>query len=177
MRELRTPEVVPEPEQPSGAPTEPGQGWRQISTDMDRAGSSRAAERESARVDKRRDLRLPLRLPVTTATIDAVRDPVTGDRVFQTSEDDSTLDVSRRGLCLRFSHPPAIGTRVLLQLRLPEDVDAIELVARTRWTRVEFEPGEAGARPICRVGLELLAGAPRALARFERSVRQLQDPA
>jgi hypothetical protein len=175
MRELRTPEAVPEPEQPAGAPTEPGHGWRHVSTDPDRTGASRAAERKSSQVDKRRDPRLPLRLPVTTATIDAVRDPVTGDRVFQTSEEDSTLDVSRRGLCLRFSRPPAIGTRVLLQLRLPEEADAIELVARTRWTRVEFEPGEAGARPTCRVGVELMAGAPRALARFEGSVRQLQN--
>jgi hypothetical protein len=175
MKELRAPGAVSTPEPPAKPPAEPAPSWRHLTTAPDGSAASLDPAQESAFVDKRRDPRVPLLLPVITATIDAVLDPVTGERVFQTSDEDSTLDVSRRGLCLRASRPPAVGTRVLLQLRVLEDAETIELVGRARWTRVEFEPGEAGARLACRVGLEVMGGAPRALARYESSLQRLQS--
>jgi hypothetical protein len=175
MNDLRAPDAGLPAEIPGEAPDGPSNGWRRVSTEPDCHAEDHEAALESLAVDRRRDLRVPLLLPVTTATIDPVADPVTGERVFSTSDEDSTLNLSRRGLCLRVSRPPAVGTRLLLQVSVPEQSGPIELIGRTCWTRVEFEPGETGARPTCRVGIEVLGGTERALARYEQSLQQLEN--
>ena len=63
---------------------------------------------------------------------------------------------------------------MLLQIQLPDDPRPIELVGRACWTRVEFEPGETGARPVCLVGIEVMGGAPRAIERYERTLSALE---
>ena len=57
--------------------------------------------------------------------------------------------------------------RLLVQIHCGER-EPIELIARTCWTRVEFEPGESGARAVGIVGLEFIGGSPAALDRYEQ---------
>jgi hypothetical protein len=138
-----------------------------------RAPGAGAAPERPTNIEQRRETRIPSQLRVTTATIDPVADPVTGERVFQTSDEDATVNLSRRGICLVATRAPDVGTRVLVELHIPEE-RPVELIGRTRWTRVEFEPGIGGARPTCLVGIEVLGGSPRAIERFEASIRELE---
>ena len=121
---------------------------------------------------RRGDERTALSLRVQRSSIDASRDPVTGAFFYDVADDDETTNLSRRGLCIRCDRPPEIGSRVLVQLRLPDEAP-IDVVGLARWTRVVFVPGEHGARAAALVGLELLGGAPRALERYGRALGRL----
>lgn len=125
-------------------------------------------------LQRRGDARTDATLQVELTSIDASRDPTTGQLYFATSPDERTENLSRRGMCIRCDRPPAIGTRVLLQVRLPGE-PAVDVIGRTRWTRIEFEPGHHGARAFARVGIELLGGAPRALERYDRALGRLES--
>jgi hypothetical protein len=121
----------------------------------------------------RRALRYPASFRVSTQTMDAVRDPVTGEMCFQTSDDDRTVDISRLGLRLRAERAPSVGTRLLLRLHVPEERRPLEFVGRTCWTRVELERGPSGRRAVCGVGVELLGGSRRSLDRYDHLLDEL----
>ncbi len=149
------------------SPTTPS-GWRRIPLPTARDDSRPAADPQ-----RRADTRTDVRLQVALTSIDSSRDRTTGELYFETSNDEHTQNLSRRGMCLRCERPPAIGARVLLQLRVPGEA-AVDVIGQTRWTRVEFEPGDHGARAIALVGIELLGGAPHALARYDRALGRLE---
>jgi len=144
-------------------------GWRRI-----QLTGTRDEAWNAGLLQRRNDTRTEATLQVELTSIDASRDPATGELYFATSPDERTENLSRRGMCVRCDRPPAIGTRVLLQLRLPGEAP-VDVIGRTRWTRVEFEPGQHGARAFARVGIELLGGAPRALERYDRALGQLES--
>jgi hypothetical protein len=124
------------------------------------------------RCRRRRTHRYLTSLRVSTETIDPVRDPVTGEAFFHTSEDDTLVDVSRTGLRLRAERAPSVGTRVLVRVHIPND-SPLELVGRARWTRVELEPGSSPQRAVCGVGLEVLGGSRRSLDLYENLLSEL----
>jgi len=142
-------------------------GWRRIPL----AGARDEAV-HAGLLQRRADARREATLQVELTSIDASRDPATGEIYFATSPDERTENLSRRGMCLRCERPPAIGARVLLQVRIPGEAP-VDVIGQTRWTRIEFEPGLHGARAFARVGIELLGGAPRALERYDRALGRL----
>ncbi len=164
MSEPRTREVEHERATPEVLP----RGER--STNWRRFGAPRAAQPGASR---RRDPRVSADLEVSTSTIDSVPDGATGEACFHAS-DDSVVNVSRRGACLLSDTPPSVGTRLLVQLRVPGQARSIDLVGRTRWTRVEFRPGKVGARPLCVFGIEIIGGTPTALDRLEDALAGLE---
>ena len=141
-------------------------GWRTIPL-----AGARDEARNSGPLHRRTDARTNASLQVELTSIDASRDRA-GDLYFATSPNERTENLSRRGMCVRCERPPEIGTRVLLQLRLPNEAP-VDVIGQTRWTRIEFEPGEHGARAFALVGIELLGGAPRSLARYDRALGRL----
>jgi hypothetical protein len=143
-------------------------GWRRIPLP-----AAHDESRPAAAPQRRADARTDIRLQVALTSIDASRDRTTGELYFATSNDERTENLSRRGMCVRCDRPPAVGARVLLQLRVPGDA-AVDVIGQTRWTRIEFEPGEHGARAVALVGIELLGGAHRALARYDRALGRLE---
>jgi hypothetical protein len=150
---------------PVSAPaSEPG--WRKI------AQPGAGPEVSPVAVQRRAEVRTNLSLRAERTTIDAVRDPITGELFYDIADDDETQNLSRRGLCIRCERPPEVGTRVLVQLRLPGEAP-VDVVGLTRWTRVVFVPGEHGARAAALVGLELLGGPPRALERYGRALGRI----
>jgi PilZ domain-containing protein len=160
-----TPAIAP-------APVSTDTGWRKIPL-------GDAAERELTEdaPQRRAEVRTPLSLRAQRTSIDAVRDPVTGELFYDIADDDETQNLSRRGLCIRCERPPEVGTRVLVQLRLPGEAP-VDVVGLARWTRVIFVPGEHGARAAALVGLELLGGPPRALERYGRALGKIaRNPA
>jgi hypothetical protein len=159
-REEATPGIAPA----SSPATETG--WRRIR----QPGES---ERESHDdLQRRADVRTPLSLRVQRSSIDPARDPVTRELFYDVADDDETTNLSRRGLCIRCERPPEIGSRVLVQLRLPGEAP-VDVVGLARWSRVTFVPGQHGARAAALVGLELLGGAPRALERYGRAIGRI----
>ena len=144
--------------------------WRRIPL----PGAAEPARR--ADPQRRGDERTALSLRVQRSSIDASRDPVTGAFFYDVADDDLTTNLSRRGLCIRCERPPEIGSRVLVQLRLPDEAP-IDVIGLARWARVVFVPGQHGARAEALVGLELLGGAPRALERYGRALGRLAHAA
>jgi hypothetical protein len=139
-----------------------------------------SAERERALLsgaERRSDPRFASGIRVSTATVDAIPDQRTGQGWYAWSDRDSARNVSRRGLCLACERPPAVGTRLLLELFLPDEARPLDLVGRARWTQVEYEPGDAGARPRASVGVEIMGGSPTALDRYERALERFAEAA
>ena len=149
----------------------PGRGSRLAQDSASGARVTKPGRR--AQPQRRADTRTEASLQVELTSIDASRDRATGELYFATSSDERTRNLSRRGMCVRCERPPAVGTRLLLQLRMPGEA-SVDVIGQTRWTRVEFEPGDHGARAIALVGIELLGGAPRALARYDRALGRLE---
>ncbi len=123
--------------------------------------------------NRRRDDRVHTAFQVSTTFVDAVRDPITHELCYHTSEEDAVLNVSRRGARLRCSRPPEVGTRVLLQIHRPDRQPSVEVIARACWTRVEYVSGRHGARAVAAVGVELLGGSRGALDRYESWLGEL----
>lgn len=142
-------------------------GWRKIPL-----AGARVDDRGTREPQRRTDTRTEASLQVELTAIDATRDRRSGELYFATNPDERTQNLSRRGMCVRCERPPAIGTRMLLQLRLAGE-PSIDVIGQTRWTRVVFEPGEHGSRAFALVGIELLGGAPRALDRYDRALGRL----
>lgn len=129
----------------------------------------------SPAAQRRRDDRHPVRVRAATATIDPVHDLARNQSCYQTSIDDHVLNISRRGLGLITAQPPNVGTRLWVELDFESEERPVELVGRACWTRVDYEPGRSGARPVCAVGIELLGGSPTALDRFDRCLAELRE--
>src|SRR5262245_33776010 len=125
---------------------------------------------------ERTSRRFAVSLPVSFTTIDPVRDPASGQLYYDTSEREELLNVSLRGACLRVERAPEDGTRLLLRVRPPGSSQPVDLIARTRWSRVEYLPGEHAARASAVVGVELIGGSREALDRYECGVQNLHDP-
>jgi hypothetical protein len=130
----------------------------------------------SVEPDQRREPRVSAGLRVATTTMDPVRDAVTHEICYQISEEDTTLNLSRRGLRLRCERPPEVGTRLLLQIQPWDEDSPIEVIGRTCWTRVEYQPGSEGALPYAAVGVELVGGSRKALTRYSRCLAELREP-
>lgn len=124
--------------------------------------------------EQRREPRIASGMRVATSTIDPVFDPVSGERCYAAADDDVALDVSRRGLRLHCAQPPEIGTRIIVHIPDEAGGRPIQVVGCARWTSVEFERGEHGARAIAAVGIELVGGTLKALDRFEECVTRAQ---
>ncbi len=124
--------------------------------------------------EQRREPRVASAMRVGTSTIDPVFDPVTQARCYSATDDDVAIDLSRRGLRLHCAQPPQIGTRIVIHIPSDGAGKGIEVVGCARWTAVEFEPGEHGARAIAAVGIELVGGTLKALDRFEQYVSRNQ---
>ena len=118
--------------------------------------------------EQRREPRVVSAMRVGTSTIDPVFDPVTQARCYSATDDDVAIDLSRRGLRLHCAQPPQIGTRIVIHIPCNGAGKGIEVVGCARWTAVEFEPGEHGARAMAAVGSELVGGTLKALDRFEQ---------
>jgi hypothetical protein len=167
MSQIRAEETTERTSAGASEISAPGTGWRRIPLP-----SASTRERAPAAVQRRGDERTELSLRIQRLSIDAARDPVTGELFYDFANEDETTNLSRRGLCIRCERPPEIGTRVLVQLRLPGEAP-VDVVGLARWSRVAYVPGEHGARAVALVGLELLGGAPRALERYDRALGQL----
>ena len=136
----------------------------------------RAAGRGDASSTELRARRFAVSIPVSFTSIDPLRDPASGELYYDTSEREVMVNISRRGACLRVERAPDDGTRLLLRVKPPGAPSPVDLVARTRWSRVEYLPGEHGARAIAMVGLEVIGGSAEALDRYELGVQNLHEP-
>ena len=166
-------------ERPAGsaAPTRAdAASWRRIAlgTPLGRGTAALDAGEEKRERSRRR---CAVSLPASFTTIDPIRDRATGELYYDTSEREELLDVSLRGACMRVERAPENGTRVLLRIEPPGADAHVDLVARTRWSRIEYRPGELGARASAIVGLEVIGGSAEALDRYEASVQKLLDRA
>jgi hypothetical protein len=123
--------------------------------------------RDQAGAQRRREQRIFAALRVSTTFVDPVRDPITREVCYQMSDEDTVLNVSRRGAGLHCVRPPEVGTRLLLEIRPPGMDRSFEMMGRARWTRVEYVPGTHGARAVAAVGVELIGGSHAALDRYE----------
>jgi hypothetical protein len=129
-----------------------------------------------SRVQRRAEPRFSSTLRVSTASVDAIPDARSGQGWYASSDRDAATNVSRRGVCLACERPPAVGTRMLLEIFVPGDARPLDLVGCARWTSVAYEHGETGARPRAHVGVEIVGGSPSALDRYERALARLSAP-
>ncbi len=144
-------------------------------TDAKRPAADPDLPDDATPVELRRDPRMPTFLSVRTATVDAVRNPRTGEVYYETHEAELITNISRRGLGLRCARPPTVGSRLLLEIRLYSELEPVELIGRTCWSRVEILRGVRGRkRAVAAVGLELLAGSKGALERYDCALAKLQ---
>jgi Tfp pilus assembly protein PilZ len=107
-----------------------------------------------------------VRLPVRISSIDPEVDPETGKPYFVTAEE-LCGDLSRGGAFVMTPEPPRPGSRLLVELALP-DGEAVQAVARVAWTRVRL-PSE-GPDVHSGFGVEFLGGARRHLVAIEEFV-------
>ncbi len=151
--------------------------WRQIPI-PDVRGRAETPDTPAAVPERRIDTRRETSIAARFTSVDPVRDNVTGDIFYDSSdEQEVVVNVSRRGMCLRCERPPAIGTRLVLELTLPGETAKADMIGRVCWSRVEYTPGAHGARAVAVVGIELLGGSHDALDIYDRCLgRLLQQP-
>lgn len=110
---------------------------------------------------RRRHPRVAVELPVRLSSIDPERDR-SGTPFFRATRE-LCANVSAGGACIRTSDPLPPGSRVLLELELP-DGGAFETLGRVAWSRTVVASGgavEAGC------GVEFLGGSEEERARLE----------
>jgi uncharacterized protein (TIGR02266 family) len=113
----------------------------------------------------RRHPRVPLELPVRLSSVDPERDP-SGTPFFRATRE-LCANLSAGGACIRTADPLSPGSRVLLEVELP-DGQAFETLGRVAWSRSAVAPGgslETGC------GVEFLGGADER-APLERWLRR-----
>jgi uncharacterized protein (TIGR02266 family) len=111
---------------------------------------------------QRRHARIALELPVRLTSIDPERDA--SGATFYRATRERCANVSAGGACLRTADPLAPGSRVLLELELP-DGQAFETLGRVAWSRCAVGRGgavEAGC------GVEFLGLSSEERAPLER---------
>jgi hypothetical protein len=123
--------------------------------------------------ERRGDSRLATDLRATLVSVDPVPDGASARGSYWSSDADAVENASRRGICLHCERPPAVGTRLVLELFAPGETRPIDLVGRARWTRVEFQRGSRGARALAKVGVEIMGGSPTSLDRWDRALEDL----
>ncbi len=165
---------------PSTEPSPTTSSWRSSLLETASEGMDTAAVAIGSNADRgishdqRRDPRTSTFLSVSTATVDPVRNQRTGEVHYETHEAELITNLSRRGLGLRCARPPTVGSRLLLQIRIYDEPEPIELIGRTCWTRVEILWGVRGRkRAVAAVGLELLGGSQGALERYDRALAKV----
>ena len=163
---LREPKGLSAGSEPVGSPQEPRSGWRPVHTGA-------TERRVSLDACRRRDGRVFVSECVATTFIDPVWDPVTQQTCYNACDEDAVVNVSRRGAALLCERPPQIGTRLLLSFAGPGGTAPIEVIGRTCWTRVEYVPGEHGARAIAAIGVEFVGASPSSYDRYESWLRRL----
>ncbi len=135
--------------------------------------AARRTRRLTSGEERRGDSRRVADLRATLVSVDPVPDVADARGSYWSSDADAVENASRRGVCLHCERPPAVGTRLVLELFAPGETRPIDLVGRTRWTRVEFQRGARGARALARVGIEIMGGSPTSLDRWDRALEQL----
>lgn len=113
----------------------------------------------------RRHPRVPLEIPVRLSSIDPERDP-SGAPFFRATRE-LCANLSAGGACIRTVDPLPPGSRVLLEVELP-DGQAFETLGRVAWSRSAVVPGGA-LETGC--GVEFL-GAAEERAPLERWLRR-----
>jgi hypothetical protein len=159
----------------TGALVPAGDAWRRIARGTP-LGRGPQRPDPGGKSLERTQRRFAVSLPASFATIDPLRDPTTGELYYDTSEHEELLNLSLRGACLRVERAPEDGTRLLLRLRPPGTRTPVDLIARTRWSRVEYLPGQHGGRATALVGLEVIGGSRAALDGYECGVQNLLEP-
>ncbi len=182
---MKDPKVRPETQLSEGhhSSTEPSpmtRGWHSRPFGSTSEKMETAAVTSGPNVDpgfsreQRRDPRTSTFLSVSIATVDPVRNLRTGEVHYETHEAELITNLSRRGLGLRCAQPPTVGSRLLLQIRIYDEPEPVELIGRTCWTRVEILQGVRGRkRAVAAVGLELLGGSRGALERYDRALARI----
>ncbi len=164
---------------PASAPAAKTGSWRRLpfgsDSDAHRSATEPGSRDDATPVELRRDPRMSTILSVRTATVDAVRNPRTGEVNYETHEAQLVTNVSRRGVGLRCARPTTVGSRLLLEIRMYSEPEPVELIGRTCWVRVEILPGVRGRkRAVAAMGLELLGGCQGALERYDRALAKLR---
>ena len=72
-----------------------------------------------------------------------------------------TKDLSPGGLCFLMEGAVAPGTRLELELKLPDREAAVSFTAEVKWSRPVAAPAKGALAPTCEVGLQLLAINPK----------------
>ncbi len=171
LSEGHHPSTEPSPMTSSGHSSLFGDASERIGTAAEAIGPNAAP---GIARDQRRDPRTSTFLSVSTTTVDPVRNQRTGEVHYETYEAELITNLSRRGLGLRCARPPTVGSRLLLQIRIYDEPEPIELIGRTCWTRVEILRGVRGRkRAVAAVGLELLGGSRGALERYDRALARI----
>jgi hypothetical protein len=163
MKELNPPDTARAPTRLARRADDPLPRWQRFTIEPDAAADSDPP-------DRRRSQRHAVSLRVDFSTIDPARDRRTGELYYDVGENEELLDLSVRGGCIRMDRAPGNGTRLTLRVRASGGGEPIDLIARTRWSRVDFVRGEHGARASALVGIEIIGGTPAALDHFERCV-------
>lgn len=123
--------------------------------------------------ERRADSRVVRHLRAALVSVDPVPDGASARGAYWSSDADAVANASRRGICLECERPPAVGTRLVLELFPPGESRPIDLVVRACWTRVEFQRGSRGARALAKVGVEIMGGSPTSLDRWDRALEDL----
>jgi len=114
--------------------------------------------------------RSAVRLPVRISTVDAEKDPRTGD-VFYLSADEECQNLSRGGLFVVTHEPVPEGSRLLVEIALPDGPE-VQAIGRVAWSRVTAAGiAEEAVRP--GIGIEFLGASREDLAAVERYVDRL----
>jgi uncharacterized protein (TIGR02266 family) len=122
-----------------------------------------------------------VRLAVRISTIDAEKDPETGDPFFL-SADEECQNLSRGGVFVTTHEPVPAGSRLLVELTLPGG-SPVQAIGRVAWTRMT--PGDGSESTRAGIGIEFLGGSPddfEAVERYvdgvaRRSTRRVAAPA
>ncbi len=150
----------------------PEKRWLRLPGRESAAGATRAR-----RARRRVEDRVEVQFAIALTAIDPQHDPVTGEIFYETGDAVCVINASPRGICLRCTHAFATGTRLLLELGLGIDPMPVEVSARVCWSRVQYESGAHGGRPVAAVGVELQGGSRDAFERYERSLEGLVEAA
>lgn len=120
---------------------------------------------------RRRHPRVEAEIPVRVSTIEADRDPWTGQPYFRSSQE-VCANLSRGGAFVRTGELLEPGRRVLLEISLPSGAQ-VEAIGRVAWTKRHLE--RSGPQLDSGVGIEFLGGASSQLSAIEEFVARRDE--